>query len=172
VRKTRPTAAPPTGPGTRKRRPCSNRLIGAWRSGCRSTVRGRQRVQRRVPSVCRYLLVLPPSPVGVGTRPVPGRRYGTWGVGLRGGYYQVTGTAFLADGITRSGDKTALRLIPFSLSVLYRADRIPHLRNIPLVPYLKAGLDGVVWTASRTGNSPSHTGFTPGGTAPRASRWA
>ena len=90
------------------------------------------------------------------------RRYGTWGVGLRGGYYQVTGTAFLADGITRSGDKTALRLIPFSLSVLYRADRIPHLRNVPLVPYLKAGLDGVVWTASRTGNSPSHTGFTPG----------
>jgi hypothetical protein len=90
------------------------------------------------------------------------RRFGTWGVGLRGGYYQVTGAAFLADGITRSGDKTALRLIPFSLSTLYRADRIPHLKNVPLVPYLKAGLDGVVWTGSRTGNSPSHTGFTPG----------
>ena len=90
------------------------------------------------------------------------RHFGTWGVGLRGGYYQVAGAAFLADGTTRSGDKTALRLIPFSLSVLYRADRIPHLRNVPLIPYLKAGLDGVVWTVSGTGRSPSHTGFTPG----------
>jgi hypothetical protein len=51
------------------------------------------------------------------------RRFGTWGVGLRGGYYKVTGAAFLADGTARSGDETALRLIPFSLSGLYRADR-------------------------------------------------
>jgi hypothetical protein len=89
-------------------------------------------------------------------------RYGTWGVGLRSGYYKVTGAAFLADGITRSGDETALRLIPFSLSSLFRADRIPGLKRVPLMPYLKAGLDGVVWTASRTGGSGSHTGFTPG----------
>ena len=89
-------------------------------------------------------------------------RFGTWGVGLRGGYYKATGAAFLADGIARSGDETALRLIPFSLSALYRADRTPGLKKVPLIPYLKAGLDGVVWTASRTGGSASHTGFTPG----------
>jgi len=89
-------------------------------------------------------------------------RFGTWGVGLRGGYYKVTGASFLADGITRSGDETALRLIPFALSALYRADRIPGLKRVPLIPYLKAGLDGVVWTASRTGGGASRTGFTPG----------
>jgi hypothetical protein len=89
-------------------------------------------------------------------------RFGTWGVGLRGGYYKATGAAFLADGTTRSGDETGLRLIPFSLSGLYRADRVPGLKKVPLIPYLKAGLDGVVWTASRTGGSASQTGFTPG----------
>ena len=35
-------------------------------------------------------------------------RFGTSGVGLRGGYYKVNGAAFLADGITRSGDETTL----------------------------------------------------------------
>jgi hypothetical protein len=89
-------------------------------------------------------------------------RYGTWGVGLRGGYYKVTGASFLADWTTRSGDGTALRLIPFALSLVYKADRIPGLKKVPLIPYLKAGLDGVVWTASSTGGSASHSGFTPG----------
>ena len=89
-------------------------------------------------------------------------RYGTWGVGLRGGYYRVTGVSFLADWTTRSGDQTALRLIPFALSLVYKADRIPGLKRVPLIPYLKAGLDGVAWTASSTGGNPSHTGFTPG----------
>ena len=89
-------------------------------------------------------------------------RFGTWGVGLRGGYYSVTGVAFLADGKTRSGDETALRLIPFALSLVYKADRIPGLKQVPLIPYLKAGLDGVVWTMSGTGGSASHSGFTPG----------
>jgi hypothetical protein len=88
-------------------------------------------------------------------------RFGTWGVGLRGGYYSVTGAAFLADG-TRSGDETALRLIPFALSLVYKADRIPGLKQVPLIPYLKAGLDGVAWTTSGTGGSASHSGFTPG----------
>ena len=89
------------------------------------------------------------------------RRYGTWGVGLRGGYYKVTGAAFLADG-TRSGDETALSLIPFALSLVYKADRIPGLKQVPLIPYAKIGLDGVAWTATNTGGSASHSGFTPG----------
>jgi hypothetical protein len=89
-------------------------------------------------------------------------RFGTSGVGLRGGYYKVSGAAWLADGITRSGDETELRLIPFSLSALFRADRIPGLKQVPLVPYAKAGLDGVVWTTSSTGGGGSQSGFTPG----------
>jgi len=87
---------------------------------------------------------------------------GSWGVGLRVGYYKVTGTAFLFDGVTRSGDQTSLRLIPFSFSALYRADGLPGLRRVPLIPYVKAGLDGVMWTGTTTGGSASHTGFTPG----------
>jgi hypothetical protein len=88
-------------------------------------------------------------------------RYGTWGVSLRGGYYKVTGAAFLADG-TRSGDETSLRLIPFALSAVYKADRIPGLKQVPLIPYVKVGLDGVTWTANSTGGSAAHSGFTPG----------
>jgi hypothetical protein len=89
-------------------------------------------------------------------------RFGTWGVGLRGGYYRVTGASFLADWTTRSGDETALRLIPFALSLVYKADRIPRLKQVPLIPYAKIGLDGVAWTATNTGGSASHSGFTPG----------
>ncbi len=87
--------------------------------------------------------------------------FGTWGVGLRAGYYKVTGAAFLASGM-RSGDETSLRLIPLSLSLLYRADGLAGLREVPLIPYVKAGLDGVTWTATSTGDSASHSGFTPG----------
>jgi len=89
--------------------------------------------------------------------------FGTWGLGLRVGYYKVTAASFYADGgTTRSGDETALRLIPFALSVIYRADGIAGLRLVPLIPYLKAGLDGVSWTGTNTGGGSSHTGFTPG----------
>jgi hypothetical protein len=89
--------------------------------------------------------------------------FGTWGLGLRGGYYKVTGASFYYDdGITRSGDETALRLIPFALSLIYRANGLAGLRSVPLIPYLKLGLDGVIWTSTNTGGSSSHDGFTPG----------
>jgi len=90
-----------------------------------------------------------------------GHRFGSWGVGLRVGYQKLTGAAVLPDG-TRSGDETGLRLVPLSASAFYKADGIPGLRSVPLVPYVKAGLDGVVWTESTTGGKASHTGFTPG----------
>jgi len=89
-------------------------------------------------------------------------RFGAWGIGLRGGYYKVTARAFVADGgNTRSGDETGLRLIPFALSLVYRATGFPGLRRVPLTPYGKAGLYGVFWTASNTGAA-SRTGFSPG----------
>lgn len=90
------------------------------------------------------------------------RRFGTWGVGLRGGYYRASAAAFLPDGVTRSGDQTRLRLIPMSLSLIYFANGLPGLRAIPLIPYAKAGLDGTVWTASSTGEGSSHTGLSMG----------
>jgi hypothetical protein len=90
-----------------------------------------------------------------------GHRLGSWGAGLRVGYFRATGSAFLEDGVTRSGDETGLRIIPFSLSALYRADGMPGLWRAALVPYAKAGLDLAMWTANTTGG-PSHTGLTPG----------
>jgi len=81
----------------------------------------------------------------------------------------VTGAAFLADG-TRSGDETALSLIPFALSLVYKADRIPRLKQVPLIPYAKIGLDGVAWTATNTGAVLPTAGSHQGGTPPRAWR--
>jgi hypothetical protein len=89
-----------------------------------------------------------------------GHGFGSWGVGLRAGYFRATGSAFLRDG-TRSDDETSLRIIPVALSVVYRADGIPGLRRAALVPYAKAGFDLAMWTAATT-SSPSHTGLTPG----------
>ena len=91
-----------------------------------------------------------------------GHSLGSWGVGMRIAYQKLTGTAFMSDGITRSGDETSLRLVPLSVSAIYKADGLPGLRLVPLVPYAKAGLDGVVWTESTTGGKASHSGFTPG----------
>ena len=91
-----------------------------------------------------------------------GHRIGSWGAGLRIGYCKLTGTATYSDGVTPSGDDTSLRLIPFSLSALYRADGLPGLRVVPLIPYAKAGLDAMMWTATRSGDSASHTGVTLG----------
>jgi len=90
------------------------------------------------------------------------RRLGTWGVGLRVGYYRTTSAAFLTDGITRSGDQTELRLIPISLSMLYFADGLPLLQTIPLIPYAKLGLDGTTWKASSTGESSAQAGLSLG----------
>jgi len=89
-----------------------------------------------------------------------GHGFGSWGVGLRAGYFRATGSAFLNDG-SRSGDETSLRIIPFALSAVYRADGIPGLRRAAIVPYAKAGFDLAMWTASTTGSA-SHTGLTPG----------
>lgn len=90
-----------------------------------------------------------------------GHRPGAWGVGLRTGYYKVTAAAFLSDGITRSGDETGLRLIPFSPSLLFRANRVPGLKVVPLIPYAKLGLDATYWTVATTG-SRSRSGFSWG----------
>lgn len=90
-----------------------------------------------------------------------GHGFGSWGIGLRAGYFRTTGSAFLADGVTRGGDETSLRILPFSLSALYRADGMPGLHRAALVPYVKAGLDLAVWTAQTNGGA-SHTGLTPG----------
>lgn len=89
-----------------------------------------------------------------------GHGAGSWGLGLRVGYFRATGSAFLEDG-TRSRDETGLRIIPLSLAAVYRGDNVPGLRRAALVPYAKLGLDVAIWTATTTAST-SHTGLTPG----------
>ena len=57
-------------------------------------------------------------------------RGGTWSLGVGYGYYRVSAASLAADGVTRTGDTTALRLIPFTLMAvyhwtIYRPDLLP-----------------------------------------------
>jgi MYXO-CTERM domain-containing protein len=77
-------------------------------------------------------------------------RAGTWSVGLGVGYYKASAAALAADLTTPSGDETALRLIPLSAALVYRADWLRARYGSPLVPYGKLGLDCTLWHASDT----------------------
>jgi hypothetical protein len=78
------------------------------------------------------------------------RRGGTWAAGFAVGYYNVTAAALSADLQSRAGDQTGLRLIPLSLSAVYRADSLRRRFGSPAVPYAKAGLDCTLWQISDT----------------------
>jgi len=76
-------------------------------------------------------------------------RYGTLAAGLGAGYFTVTGTAPVADGSgLPSGDQSTLKVVPFSLSAIYRFDYFLETRKIPLVPFGKLGLDYAYWSIS------------------------
>jgi hypothetical protein len=73
-------------------------------------------------------------------------RFGTVAVGLGLGYYSVTGTSPVADGTgLPSGDQSTMKVIPLSVSGIYRFDYFLERRNFPLVPYGKLGLDWGYW---------------------------
>jgi hypothetical protein len=103
--------------------------------------------------------------------------FGTLAVGGSVGYYKENGLACdqrMSDlkasppNCVRSGDNTALRLIPFAALVIYRLDVAAELWKIPLVPYAKAGLNYTIWTVTDgDGNIPSDErgGRGQGGTA-------
>lgn len=75
---------------------------------------------------------------------------GTLAVGVGLGYFNESAKAFVADanGIstgTRSADDTSLRLIPLSGLAIYRFDLLANRFHVPLVPYVKLGLDYTLW---------------------------
>ncbi len=78
------------------------------------------------------------------------QRFGTVSVGLGAGYFTESAKAFIAaaDGTstaTRSADSTSLRLIPISLLAVYRLDVLAERWRVPLVPYVKVGLNYTFW---------------------------
>jgi hypothetical protein len=73
-------------------------------------------------------------------------RVGSLAAGFGVGYFQVSGTAPVANGTgLPSGDQSTFKVIPLSLSAVYRFDYLLEKRNFPLVPYGKLGLDYAYW---------------------------
>jgi hypothetical protein len=73
-------------------------------------------------------------------------RVGSAAVGLGLGYFQVTGTSPVANGSgAPSGDTSTLKVLPLSLSGVYRFDYFLQKRGFPLVPFGKLGLDWAYW---------------------------
>jgi hypothetical protein len=73
-------------------------------------------------------------------------RYGSLAAGLGIGYFSVTGVSPVANGTgLPSGDRSELKVVPLSLSAVYRFDYLLETRNIPLVPFGKLGLDWAYW---------------------------
>ncbi|MFL5307252.1 MAG: MXAN_2562 family outer membrane beta-barrel protein [Polyangia bacterium] len=73
-------------------------------------------------------------------------RYGSLGLGLGAGYFAVTGRSPVGNGTgLLSGDTSTLKVVPMSLSLVYRFDHFLETRKIPLVPFAKVGLDYAYW---------------------------
>lgn len=73
-------------------------------------------------------------------------RYGSLGLGLGAGYWSVTGKSPIGNGSgLLSGDTSTLKIIPMSLSLVYRFDYFLETRKFPLVPFAKLGLDYAYW---------------------------
>lgn len=89
-------------------------------------------------------------------------RYGTWAIGANAGYMHASAAALAADLTTRTGDETALTLLPLSLSLVYRADFLRELEGVGLIPYAKGGLDCTFWRISDTARSATTEGKTLG----------
>jgi hypothetical protein len=77
------------------------------------------------------------------------RSFGTIALGVGVGYFSVTGTSPVANGTgLPSGDRSTLKVVPFSLSAVYRFDYFLMTRDFPLVPYGKLGVDYAYWSVT------------------------
>ena len=73
-------------------------------------------------------------------------KIGSLALGFGIGYFSVTGTAPVGTGTGQlSGDTSNFKVVPMSLSAIYRFDYLLETRSIPLVPYGKIGLDYAYW---------------------------
>lgn len=66
--------------------------------------------------------------------------FGTLGVGLSIGYGEKFGKAVDAITLVAADESTGLRVVPIKALAVYRWDWAAIKHNIPLVPYLKAGV--------------------------------
>lgn len=82
-------------------------------------------------------------------------KFGSLAAGLTIGFYRRTTHSFLytdlqgtqcqAPNCVRSGDETALNILPITLQLIYRFDVLAQRYRVPLVPYFKIGLAYYMW---------------------------
>ena len=72
------------------------------------------------------------------------REFGSLAIGFSFGYSSVEGKGLLSSG-EASVDDTSLNILPLRSSLVYRFDLLEEEFSIPLVPYMKAGLDYYLW---------------------------
>ncbi len=89
-------------------------------------------------------------------------RGGTWAIGVGAGYYSATASSLSADGTSRTGDQTGVRLLPLALLAVYRADLLRSQFGWPLIPYAKLGLGYGLWWLSDTSQASATSGATLG----------
>jgi hypothetical protein len=89
------------------------------------------------------------------------RDFGTFELGVGAGFFQATGKGRFVDG-TVSGDSTAFRMVPTSLSLTWRLDVLSDRWNVPLVPYGRASLERYNWWVTGGSGATVKTGATNG----------
>lgn len=74
---------------------------------------------------------------------------GTAGIGFSAGYAEKYGNTINRDTGAVAAEKTALKIIPLRLSLLYKFDYAAFQWGIPLVPYAQAGLVYTPWWVNK-----------------------
>ena len=117
------------------------------------------------------------------------RSWGNFAIGNTAGYYRRTthSFAYVTDPTTgspttactsgatgncvRSGDTTALNIVPLSILAVYRFDYLARRWKIPFVPYVKVGLAYYIWWIENGGGFLSIAQYTPPGATPSQGGW-
>lgn len=73
------------------------------------------------------------------------KEYGSLAVAIEIGYAQVTGNGFATGSLNRTSDETTLHIMPFTLALAYHFDVGAVRYDVPLVPYVKLGIDYYIW---------------------------
>jgi len=117
------------------------------------------------------------------------RSWGNFAIGNTAGYYRRTthSFAYVTDPTTgspttactsgatgncvRSGDTTALNIVPLSILAVYRFDYLARRWKIPFVPYVKVGLAYYIWWIENGGGFLSIAQYTPPGATSSQGGW-
>ena len=73
------------------------------------------------------------------------RGVGSFAVGGTIGYALDNGTAIIQGTETKSNDATTFNVLPLQLSLVYHFDYLATQYDVPLVPFVKVGVDYWIW---------------------------